>query len=220
MRLPFLASSFVAALALLPAGADAADAAAIATQGNGQGAPACMTCHGANGAGQSAAGFPRLAGLSAAYLQRQLDDFASGSRANAIMQPVASALGEAERKALGEYYSRLAIPPALATPTTPMPANDSVGALLATRGRWSQQVPGCDQCHAPGGVGVGTNFPPLAGQSATYIENQLRAWKQGSRRNDPLELMQHVCKALSDADITAVATWYAAQPLDSKGIPD
>lgn len=217
MRLPLLALYLVTALAMLPAGAAAADAAAIARQGNGQGAPACMTCHGANGAGQSAAGFPRLAGLSAAYLQRQLDDFASGSRANAVMQPVAKALSEAERKALGEYYSKLPIPPALATPTTPMPARDSVGALLATRGRWSQQVPACDQCHAPGGVGVGANFPPLAGQSATYIENQLKAWKQGSRHNDPLELMQHVSKALSDADIAAVATWYAAQPLDRKG---
>lgn len=216
MRLPLLALYLVTALAMLPAGAAAADAAAIARQGNGQGAPACMTCHGANGAGQSATDFPRLAGLSAAYLQRQLDDFASGSRANAVMQPVAKALSEAERKALGEYYSKLPIP-ALATPTTPMPARDSVGALLATRGRWSQQVPACDQCHAPGGVGVGANFPPLAGQSATYIENQLKAWKQGSRHNDPLELMQHVSKALSDADITAVATWYAAQPLDRKG---
>jgi cytochrome c553 len=217
MRLPLLALYLVTALAMLPAGAAAADAAVIARQGNGQGAPACMTCHGANGAGQSAAGFPRLAGLSAAYLQRQLDDFASGSRANAVMQPVAKALSEAERKALGEYYSKLPIPPALATPTTPMPTRDSVGALLATRGRWSQQVPACDQCHAPGGVGVGANFPPLAGQSATYVENQLKAWKQGSRHNDPLELMQHVSKALSDADIAAVATWYAAQPLDRKG---
>jgi cytochrome c553 len=217
MRLSFLAPSFVVALAILPAKVAAADAAAIARQGNSQGVPACMTCHGADGAGQPAAGFPRLAGLNAAYLQQQLDDFASGSRANAVMQPVATKLREAERKALGEYYSELPIPSALATPTTPLPAADSVGALLAMRGRWSQQVPACDQCHAPGGVGVGANFPPLAGQSTTYIENQLQAWKQGSRHNGPLELMQHVSKALSDADITAVATWYAAQPLDSKG---
>jgi cytochrome c553 len=217
MRLPFLASPVVVALAILPAKVAAADAAAIARQGNNHGAPACVACHGADGAGQPASGFPRLAGLKAAYLQQQLDDFASGSRDNAVMKPVATALSEADRKALGEYYSKLPIPPALATPTTPMPAAESVGALLATRGRWSQQVPACDQCHASGGVGVGANFPPLAGQSVTYIENQLKAWKQGPRHNDPLALMQHVSKALSDADITAVATWYAARPLDGKG---
>ena len=216
MRLPVLASPLIVALvwALM---ANATDAAAIAKHGNDQGAPACVACHGADGAGQPAAGFPRLAGLNAAYLQKQLDDFASGKRDNPVMKPMAIALNEADRKALGEYYSKLPIPSALAKPTTPMPAADSVGALLATRGRWSQQVPACEQCHAPGGVGVGANFPPLAGQSATYLENQLKAWKQGSRHNDPLELMQHLSKALSDDDIAAVARWFAAQPLERKG---
>ena len=71
----------------------------------------------------------------AAYLQRQLDDFASGTRDNPVMKPVATALSEAKRKALAEYYSKMPIPPALATPTTPMPGADSVCALLATRGR-------------------------------------------------------------------------------------
>ncbi|MEO7050547.1 MAG: c-type cytochrome [Rhodanobacter sp.] len=216
MRLRVLASPLIVALACAPM-ANASDAAAIATHGNAQGAPACVACHGADGAGQPAAGFPRLAGLNAAYLRKQLDDFADGSRDNPLMKPVAIALSEVERKGLGEYYSKLPIPRTLASPTTPMPAADSVGALLATRGRWSQQIPACEQCHAPGGVGVGANFPPLAGQSATYIENQLKAWKQGLRRNDPLELMQHLSKMLSDDDIDAVATWFAAQPLERKG---
>ena len=217
MRLPVFATSLILALARLPSMAMATDATAIANHGDDQGVPACAACHGADGAGQPAAGFPRLAGLNAAYLQRQLDDFANGTRDNPVMQPVATALSEAERTALAEYYSKLPIPAALAKPTTPMPAADSVGAVLATRGRWSQQVPACVQCHAPGGVGVGANFPPLAGQSALYIEHQLQAWKQGPRHNDPLQLMQHISKALSDQDITAVATWFAAQPLGRKG---
>lgn len=215
MRLPVFARVLIM-LAMTPTVALATDAAEIALKGNGNGALACSACHGADGAGQPAAGFPRLAGLNPAYLQKQLDDLANGTRANAVMKPVATALSPAERKALAEYYSKLPIPASLAKPTTPMPPADSVGARLATRGRWSQQVPGCEQCHAPGGVGVGPNFPPLAGQSATYIANQLNAWKQGTRRNDPLELMQHVSKALSDDDIAAVATWFAAQPLSSK----
>jgi cytochrome c553 len=47
-----------------------------------------------------------------------------------------------------------------------------------------------------------------------YIEAQLKAWKRGTRHNDPLDLMQHVSSALSDGDISAVAAWYAARPLD------
>ncbi|MEO9080458.1 MAG: c-type cytochrome [Rhodanobacter sp.] len=195
----------------------ATDAAAITLQGNGKGAAPCMACHGLDGGGQAAAGYPRLAGLDATYLQKQLDDFASGSRDNAVMKPTATVLSEDERHALAVYYSKLPLPPNLAKPATPMPAIDSAGAMLANRGDWSRGVPGCVQCHGPGGVGVGASFPPLAGQSAAYIEAQLKAWQNGTRQNDPLQLMQHLSKALSAQDIQAVAAWFAAQPLPATG---
>ncbi|QRP65519.1 c-type cytochrome [Rhodanobacter sp. FDAARGOS 1247] len=194
----------------MPPVALAVDAAAIANAGNGRGAAPCMACHGADGAGQAAAGNPRLAGLDAAYLQKQLDDFASGARSNPVMQPTATALSEDERHAMATYYSQLPLPAKLATA---LPAPDSAGAVLATRGDWSRGVPGCVQCHGPGGSGVGANFPPLAGQPASYIEAQLRAWQQGTRHNDPLQLMQHLSAALGAQDIEAVAAWFAAQPV-------
>lgn len=203
-----------ASLLALASGAFAADAPTIARQGNGHGAPPCQSCHGVDGAGQAAAGYPRLAGLDATYLRRQLDDFASGARDNPVMKPTATALSAAEREAMADYYGKL--PPPV-VPSGRAPAGDGAGALLATRGRWSKQVPACEQCHGPGGVGVGANFPPLAGQPAAYIEAQLKAWKAGTRHNDPLQLMQHIGKSLDDADITAVATWFAAQPLPPRG---
>ncbi|WEN15657.1 c-type cytochrome [Rhodanobacter sp. AS-Z3] len=203
----------LASLALPASAALAVDAAAIAQAGNGKGAVPCMACHGLDGAGQAAAGHPRLAALDATYLQKQLDDFAGGARSNAIMQPIATALTEDERQAMANYYSKMPVPPALAKPTVDMPAAASVGALLATRGDWSRNVPGCVQCHGPGGVGVGANFPPLAGQPAAYIASQLKAWQDGTRHNDPLQLMQHLSSALTAQDIQAVAAWFAAQPL-------
>jgi cytochrome c553 len=192
--------------------AAAAEAAAIARQGNERGAVACQSCHGEDGAGQQGTDFPRLAGLDAAYLRKQLSDFASGARENPVMKPIAAALGDAERRALADYYSKLPVPASLAKSTAVLPT-DGVGAQLATRGRWTDQLPACEQCHGPGGVGVGAHFPPLAGQPASYIEAQLKAWKQGSRHNDPLDLMKHLSGALSDADMAAVAVWFAAQPL-------
>ena len=42
-----------------------------------------MTCHGAKGEGNAA--FPRLAGQHSAYIERQLEAFASNARANIIM---------------------------------------------------------------------------------------------------------------------------------------
>lgn len=212
-----LLAPIMVVLSGLPLLVHATDAATIARQGNGKGAAPCMACHGDDGAGQATAGNPRLAGLDAAYLQKQLDDFASGARDSAVMKPTAGALGEDERHALALYYSKLPLPPALARPATPMPAADSVGAVLATRGDWSRDVPGCVQCHGPGGVGVGAHFPPLAGQPAGYIEAQLKAWQNGSRHNDPLQLMQHLSATLSAQDIDAVATWFAAQSLPAPG---
>jgi Cytochrome c553 len=205
----------LALLALLaPLAAGATDAATIVKQGNGKGAAPCMACHGVDGGGMEATGYPRLAGLDAAYLQRQLDDFANGTRANPVMQPNASALSEDERAALAKYYSAMPLPVRFARPAA-LP--DTKGERLATRGDWGRALPGCVQCHAPGGVGVGANFPPLAGQPAAYIEAQLRAWQQGTRHNDPLALMQHVAKQLTPQEIQAVAGWFAAQPLPATG---
>lgn len=200
---------------ILPALSQATDAAAITRQGNGKGAAPCMACHGDDGGGQAAAGNPRLAGLDAAYLQKQLEDFTNGSRVNPVMQPTAKALDADERHALAVYYSKL--PVAGIKPFGALPPDDSIGATLATRGDWDRGVPACVQCHGPGGVGVGAHFPPLAGQPAAYIAAQLKAWKSGSRHNDPLQLMQHLSTAVSAKDIDAVASWFAAQPLQAAG---
>ena len=201
--------------------AAAADVAAIVQQGNGKGAAPCVACHGIDGGGQVAAGYPRLAGLDAGYLRKQLDDFTSGSRANLHTRAHGRQRDESERQGLAEYYAKLPIPVALAKTATPPSAADSIGAVLATRGDWSRDVPGCTQCHGPGGSGVGAGFPPLAGQPAAYIAAQIKAWQQGTRHNDPLQLMQHLSSALRPPEIEAVANWFAAQPLTAtpKGTP-
>lgn len=205
-----LGSGLLLVASMLSTRAAAVTAQALVSQGNGHGAPPCQSCHGADGGGQAAAGFPRLAGLDAAYLGKQLDDYAEGRRADAVMQPIARALSAEERDAVASYYAQLPVPK---RPAVPGPAAGGVGERLATRGRWSDEVPACEQCHGPGGVGVGAHFPPLAGQPAAYIEAQLKAWQQGTRRNDPLQLMQHLSRKLSGQDIAAVAQWFAAQPL-------
>ncbi|GLQ86682.1 c-type cytochrome [Dyella flagellata] len=193
------------------ASADTPDGASIVQRGNGHGVAPCMACHAADGGGQAAAGFPRLAGLPQAYLRKQLDDFANGSRTNATMQPVAGGLSEAERDAVAAYYSKLPIPPG-APASASSAASVQLAQTLATRGRWPKGVPACEQCHGPAGIGVGDHFPPLAGQPALYLGNQLHAWQQAARRNDPLQLMQSIASKLNDADIAAISAWYAAQP--------
>jgi cytochrome c553 len=205
---------FVVGLGLVWGTVCHANGAQIATSGVGA-ALACQTCHGPAGEGNAQGAFPRLAALGASYLLRQLDAFATGARANPVMMPIAKALSATDRAAVSAYYAALPAPAA----DVPKPAASalaqapaSVGATLAMRGRWADKLPACDQCHGPGGRGVGPDFPALAGQNATYLTNQFAAWKVGTRPPGPLGLMATVARKLSEADVRAVSDHYAAQP--------
>lgn len=202
----------LAAAALLAGNARADDVAlgkTIATRGTTTGVAACIGCHGAQGEGNAAAGFPRLAGTHAAYLSAQLAAFADGSRQNPVMQPLAKLLSPRDRDAVSAYFASLPAPPAIAASDAASIDPANTGAWLATRGRWSQGLPACAQCHGAGGLGAGTAFPPLAGQPAAYIAGQLNGWKRGTRAPGPMALMPMIAGKLSDADIDAVAAYYA-----------
>ena len=193
-----------------------ADGAGIAANGTQAGAPACASCHGEQGEGQPAGPFPRLAGLDAGYLVQQLQDFASGKRASDIMKPVAEALSKDQVTAVASYYAGQSAPKA-AEPEPLDPSAVSAGETLADRGAWSRGLPACSQCHGPNGMGVGSSFPKLAGQSMEYISAQLQAWQAGQRTNDPLGLMGNVASKLSDQEVAAVASYYASLPAGGTG---
>lgn len=188
--------------------AHAADGKGIFTNGVGE-APACTACHGEAGEGQPDAGFPRIAGLNAVYVEEQLESFDKGTRKDETMSPIAKALPEADRKAVAVYISGLNSPLA-ASEEKPDKGSIAKGAELVAHGDWPEGLASCNQCHGPDGIGVGTAFPKLAGQSAAYIEKQLNDWQAGNRTNDPLALMAGVAKKLDDGQIEAVAAYYAS----------
>jgi len=194
-----------------------ADASTLATAGNGRGAAPCNSCHGAHGEGMRAAGYPRLAGMPAAYLEEQLDEFASAGRPSTVMQPIATALSTGERRAVAMYFAGLKVSaPQARTGPAPVPdrgaAEVARGAILAATGRWSVGLPPCAACHGPEGTGVGTRFPALAGQPEVYLASELHAWQAARRAPGPLGLMRLIASKLTDADIAAIAAFYAAQP--------
>jgi thiosulfate dehydrogenase len=177
-------------------------------------AASCAACHGQSGEGNDTAGFPRLKGLPAAYLSRQLDAFADGTRQNAVMAPLARVLGARDRAQLADYYAALG-----AHPRQPANAATRRDNRLALRGRWSEEIPACVQCHGENGSGIGAAFPALAAQPSAYLAAQLRAWQQGTRRGDPLAMMQRIASRLSDADVRAVADYFAAIPAGAAAPP-
>ncbi|MBT2297643.1 c-type cytochrome [Pseudomonas fluorescens] len=191
-----------------PASAVAADAQKIFTQGGANpAAMACSTCHGADGLGMPSAGFPRLAGLSADYLTKQISDFRSGARGNPIMLTIAQALSEDESKAVAGMLAKLPAPTVKLVNRAQTAKGP--GEILALRGAWDRDIPECVACHGPGGIGVGATFPPLSGQSAQYLTSQLNAWKLNTRKNDQDDLMGHIARSLTDAEVEAVSRYFA-----------
>ncbi|MFE8070474.1 c-type cytochrome [Marinobacteraceae bacterium S3BR75-40.1] len=182
----------------------------LAQQG-GEGIPACASCHGAKGEGNAAAGWPHLAGLPADYLASQLKAFANGSRDNATMAPIASALSDQQREAVAGYFAGLAPPDSAPSKAVAGKVRER-GKTLAQYGDWQKGIPACTTCHGLQGRGVGATFPPIAGQSATYLQNQIKAWQSGQRNNDPNGLMAAVAKRLDEKDIQAVTAWFASLP--------
>jgi cytochrome c553 len=73
----------------------------------------------------------------------------------------------------------------------------------------------CSACHGQNGVSVSDTIPNLASQRAGYIENQLKAFKDGSRKGGPTSptaTMTAIATQLSADDISNVAAYFASLP--------
>ena len=81
---------------------DAAAGRKIYTEGiPAQSVPACMACHGEHAEGNSA--IPRLAGQHRAYIERQLEAFASMARANEVMHENSKGLSSDQIRDVAAY---------------------------------------------------------------------------------------------------------------------
>lgn len=168
----------------------------------------CVSCHGVNGEGKPDAGFPRLAGQAAYYLEKQLDDYASRRRVDATMSPIASGLSTELRKVVAGYFARVDATKAARTNAFTASWAER-GRVIAVSGDPQRGVQACINCHGPGGVGQPPNVPYLSGLHDGYIRSALAAWRNGTRNNDEAQQMTVVAKAMSADDIAAVARYFA-----------
>jgi cytochrome c553 len=164
----------------------------------------CAICHGPTGI--SRADSPNLAGQYAAVIYKQLLDFRSGARTNAIMTPFATNLTDQEIIDLSAYYAFLPRLPAYhPTPQLPKPRIVIYGAPL--RG-----IAPCGSCH--GSLDNKTGSPWLEGQSEAYLKEQLINFVSGERRNDISQQMRNIARAMTPQEIAEAAAYYASQPPD------
>jgi cytochrome c553 len=181
----------------------------------------CSGCHATNGDSQLSY-IPRLAGVSASYLESKLDMYRQAptqprneilnlllrhkdpddAKITAVaasqMVGVAKAVSEADLKVAAQWYA--AQPPAVAAHKT---QSDSEGKTLFTQGIPAKNVPACQTCH--GSDGQGTELGPrIAGQHAPYVLGQLQLFRDRARPSSP---MTHVAQSLSDSNAEVIAKY-------------
>ena len=167
---------------------------------------ACVPCHGSAGtaATQAAPNFPKLDGQHAAYLDKQLREYKSGTRKSTVMAPIIAALKKQQISDMAKHFASQ--PKARGAVQNAQLA--ASGKVLYEEGNRTTGVPGCVGCHLSDGAGH-ERYPRLAGQPQAYIVQQLTDFKSGTRSNDRAHVMRAVAGRLTDEEIKAVAEYLA-----------
>jgi len=165
-------------------------------------AAVCAACHGADGNSGTPA-YPKLAQQHPGYLVKQLQEFKSDKRANAIMKGFASALSEDDMRNVAFWVTTKTAKPGFSKDKELV----ALGERIYRGGIADRQVPACAGCHSPNGAGIPSPYPRLSGQHAEYAVAQLTAFRDGVRKNS-LQMNQVAAK-LNDREIKAVADYIA-----------
>ncbi|MBN3846780.1 MULTISPECIES: c-type cytochrome [Burkholderiaceae] len=159
----------------------------------------CTMCHGERG--MSGANSPNLAGQYAIVVYKQLRDFQSGARTNAVMSPMTLNLSDQDMRDLAAYYASLPRPVA----GRGLDLADAPG--IVAHGAPLRNIPACAACH--GGIDHKAGTPWLEGLPAAYTQAQLLAFASGARHNDISEQMRNIARNMTRDEMTAAASWYA-----------
>ena len=165
-------------------------------------AASCGACHTQDGSRGTPAN-PILAAQHPEYITKQLIEFKSGKRKNAIMAGMAAALSEEDMKHIAAFYASKTAKPGFARD----PKTVALGEQIYRGGIVAKAVPACAGCHSPNGAGMPAQYPRLAGQHAEYSEAQLLAFRSGARGNNAQ--MMAIAAKMNDAEMKAVADYMA-----------
>ena len=209
-RLFFVACLMLPALAAGAASPKVADTVA-------ERAKPCLACHAAEGRKARDEYYPRLAGKPAGYLFNQMQHFRDGGRRHRAMGLLMEHLSDAYLRELAGYFSALA--PAYSRPRLATANGSPQAPPLLTLGDIGRQLPACISCHGKELLGAAPAIPGLLGLPRDYVSAQLGAWKVGTRRAAAPDCMGSIARQLTEAEVNAVATWLAAQPLPANSRP-
>jgi cytochrome c553 len=197
------AALLLAAACSLAAAANDVKAAFKADPAKGQTLAApCLACHMADGTRGSPAN-PILQGQHPEYIVKQLQEFKSGKRKNAIMSGMVATLSDDDMKQLAAFYGSKTAKPGFAKSKDTL----ALGEKIYRGGILERQVPACSGCHTPSGAGMPAQYPRVGSQHGDYTEAQLIAFRAGTRANSAQ--MTAIAGKMNDREIKAVADYIA-----------
>ena len=161
---------------------------------------ACSACHGLGG-NSTAAATPVLAGMSAWYFKKAIEDYASGRRVSAEMEPFAKMVKQQGVDDVANYFA--------AQPRAPRDVKLDRAAVA--NGRKMSIV--CAGCHGDeGGGDAARGVPSLQGQPAAYLKNQMLLFKADRRSPGEPQLasLKAIMKTMDDAMLADLAAYYAS----------
>lgn len=162
----------------------------------------CVACHAADG-NSGVPAYPKLSQQHPEYLVKQLREYKSGARKNAIMQGFASQLSDADMTNIAFWLAEKKIKPGFAKDKDLV----VLGERIYRGGVSDRQIAACAGCHSPTGAGNPSQYPRLGGQHADYTAAQLTAFRDGVRTSS-LPMTQVAAK-LNDREIRALADYIA-----------
>ena len=165
-------------------------------------AQVCVACHTADGSRGSPAN-PILQGQHSEYIVKQLQEFKSGKRKNAVMMGFASGLSDEDMRHIAAFYAGKVAKPGAAKNKDTI----RLGEKIYRGGILEKNVPACAGCHGPTGSGIPAQYPRLGGQHADYTEAQMIAFRAGARANNAQ--MMTIASRMSDLEIKAVSDYIA-----------
>lgn len=201
MKLP-VSLLFAASIAALSFSAQAQSAKPDLAKGAASYGQVCVACHAADG-NSTIAENPSLAGQHPEYLIKQLQEFKSGKRENAVMAGFAAMLSDDDMRNISHWLATQKPAGGVATNKDTI----RLGERIYRGGIADRQIAACAGCHSPNGAGIPAQYPRLAGQHAGYTEGQLKAFRDGARHNNAQ--MAGVAAKMNDREIKAVADYIA-----------
>jgi cytochrome c553 len=162
----------------------------------------CVACHAADGNSTTPAN-PKLAQQHPEYLVKQLREYKSGKRANAIMSGFAGSMSDEDMRNVAYWLASQKANTGAATDAELV----RLGERIYRGGIADRQIAACAGCHSPNGAGIPAQNPRLSGQHAEYTADQLRQFRSGARKNNIQ--MTGVAAKMNDREILAVSEFIA-----------